>query len=117
MATASHCVGLTLPGMIDEPGSFDGIVNSAKPARGPHDIRRMSFAILYRDTARLRSVPESATKSSCAPCTANLLGALTNGNLASFAIWAEAAAPKSGAVLIPVPTAVPPRARRYTPFR
>ena len=46
MVSASHWVGLTLPGMIDEPGSFSGISSSAKPARGPHDIRRMSLAIL-----------------------------------------------------------------------
>src|SRR5437588_12314664 len=36
----------TLPGMIEEPGSFSGIDNSANPARGPQDIRRMSLAIL-----------------------------------------------------------------------
>jgi hypothetical protein len=43
---ASHCVGLTLPGMIEEPGSFAGITNSEMPARGPQDKNRMSFAIL-----------------------------------------------------------------------
>jgi FixJ family two-component response regulator len=31
---------LTLPGMIEEPGSFSGMLSSANPARGPHDIRR-----------------------------------------------------------------------------
>src|SRR5580698_4300786 len=46
MVTASAWVGFTLPGMIDEPGSFAGITNSAKPARGPQDISRMSLAIL-----------------------------------------------------------------------
>jgi len=30
----------------NEPGSFSGILSSANPARGPHDISRMSFAIL-----------------------------------------------------------------------
>ena len=30
--------------MIDEPGSFFGISNSAKPARGPHDMSLMSLA-------------------------------------------------------------------------
>jgi hypothetical protein len=35
MVSASHWVGLILPGMIDEPGSFSGIFSSAKPARGP----------------------------------------------------------------------------------
>jgi hypothetical protein len=32
---ASDCVGLIFPGMIDEPGSFSGIFNSAMPPRGP----------------------------------------------------------------------------------
>jgi hypothetical protein len=39
---SAACVRLTFPGMIDEPGSFFGISNSAKPARGPHDISLMS---------------------------------------------------------------------------
>ena len=30
----------------NEPGSFAGITSSAKPARGPHDMSRMSLAIL-----------------------------------------------------------------------
>src|SRR5260370_1036316 len=42
--------------MIEEPGSFSGIDNSANPARGPQDTRRMSLAILQRDTARVRRV-------------------------------------------------------------
>jgi hypothetical protein len=29
MVSASHCVGFTLPGMIEDPGSFSGIFNSA----------------------------------------------------------------------------------------
>src|SRR5205807_1050125 len=35
MVSASHCVGLILPGMIDEPGSFSGMRSSANTARGP----------------------------------------------------------------------------------
>jgi hypothetical protein len=46
MVSASHWVGLTFPGMIEEPGSFSGISSSANPARGPQDISRMSLAIL-----------------------------------------------------------------------
>ncbi len=42
------CVGLTLPGMIDEPGSFSGKINSPRPERGPEPSRRMSLAILKR---------------------------------------------------------------------
>ena len=32
MVMASHCVGLTLPGMIEEPGSFSGMISSPKSA-------------------------------------------------------------------------------------
>src|SRR5262249_30040477 len=46
IASASHWVGLTLPGMIEDPGSFSGIDSSENPARGPHDTNRMSLAIL-----------------------------------------------------------------------
>jgi hypothetical protein len=46
IVNASAWVGFTLPGMIEEPGSFSGICSSAKPARGPQDISRMSLAIL-----------------------------------------------------------------------
>ena len=42
--------------------------------------------------------------------------ALRNGNPVNFAISAAASAPNPGAALMPVPTAVPPSARRYTPF-
>ena len=35
MVTASHWVGSTLPGMIDEPGSFSGKCSSPNPVRGP----------------------------------------------------------------------------------
>ena len=35
MVSASACVGLTLPGMIELPGSFSGIAISPMPQRGP----------------------------------------------------------------------------------
>ena len=47
----------------------------------------------------MRSVPESCTSASCAPCTVNLFGALTNGSPVSFAISAAAASPKPGAAV------------------
>src|SRR5258708_6873298 len=48
---ASDCVGFTLPGMIDEPGSFSGIVISASPHFGPDAIQRTSLAIFIRAQA------------------------------------------------------------------
>ncbi len=44
--TASGTTGLTLPGMIDEPGWRSGRRSSRRPARGPEPIQRMSLAIL-----------------------------------------------------------------------
>ena len=35
IVTASDCVGLILPGMIEEPGSLAGKINSPYPALGP----------------------------------------------------------------------------------
>ena len=55
MVMASDCVGLTLPGMIDEPGSFSGRLSSPIPERGPLASQRRSFAIFVRLTARVAS--------------------------------------------------------------
>ena len=44
--TASQITGLTLPGMIDEPGCRSGMRISASPARGPEPISRRSLQIL-----------------------------------------------------------------------
>jgi len=45
MVSISHCVGLTLPGMILLPGSFAGSWTSPMPHRGPLPNNRTSFAI------------------------------------------------------------------------
>src|SRR5918996_2200954 len=50
--------GLTLPGIIDEPACTARIRISANPAVGPEAIIRISFAILLRSIARLRSADE-----------------------------------------------------------
>ena len=51
MVSISAWVGLTLPGMIELPGSFSGSFNSPSPQRGPEPSSRMSLAILVSDTA------------------------------------------------------------------
>lgn len=53
---ASTCVGLTLPGIIELPGSFAGITSSPIPQRGPDDRNRISFAILWMLVARFVKV-------------------------------------------------------------
>src|ERR1700684_515860 len=55
MVSASHCVGFTLPGMIDEPGSFSGRISSPIPARGPEASQRMSLAIFINGAASVLS--------------------------------------------------------------
>ena len=55
MVSISACVGLTLPGMIELPGSFSGIVSSPRPERGPDASQRMSFAIFISETATVLS--------------------------------------------------------------
>ncbi|MNW01518.1 hypothetical protein D3C71_1971620 [compost metagenome] len=54
---ASLCVGLTLPGIIELPGSFSGIVISPIPQRGPLDSQRTSLAIFIKFAASAFSAP------------------------------------------------------------
>ncbi|MBL3670548.1 inorganic phosphate transporter [Streptomyces sp. M2CJ-2] len=79
MTIASHWVGLTLPGMIEEPGSFAGRFSSARPQRGPEASRRMSSAIFISGTARARSPAEAPSTASRPPWAANLFCAVVNG--------------------------------------
>src|ERR1035438_123594 len=79
MVIASHWVGLTLPGMIEEPGSFSGRVSSPRPQRGPEASQRMSLAIFMSEAARVFSAPLAKTISSWAERAANLLGCERNG--------------------------------------
>ena len=80
MVRASDCVGLTLPGMIEEPGSFSGMGSSPRPQRGPEASQRTSFAIFISEAARVFSAPLAYTTSSCAERAANLLGCERNGS-------------------------------------
>ena len=54
----SHYVGLTFPGMIEEPGSFSGSESSPRPQRGPEPRNLMSLAIFIRVTARVLRAPD-----------------------------------------------------------
>ena len=51
------CVGFTLPGMIELPGSFSGMVISPRPERGPDASQRTSLAIFIEAAARVLSAP------------------------------------------------------------
>ena len=115
MVMASHCVGFTLPGMIEEPGSFSGMCSSPRPQRGPEASQRMSLAIFMSEPASVVMAPWANTSSSCAESAANLLGCERNGRCVSSAILRAARSANSGCALRPVPTAVPPMARSYRP--
>ena len=78
MVTASDCVGLTLPGMMEEPGSFSGMAISPRPLRGPEASQRTSLAIFIRLAASVLSAPWACTKPSHEASDSNLLGEVTN---------------------------------------
>ncbi len=79
MTMASHWVGLTLPGMIEEPGSLAGRISSLRPHRGPEASHRMSLAIFISGTATARSPADAPTMASRPPWAANLFPAVRNG--------------------------------------
>ena len=79
MVRASHCVGFTLPGMIEEPGSLSGINNSPIPQRGPEDSILISLAIFIKDTATVFKAPCASTIASCAASASNLFSAVIKG--------------------------------------
>jgi hypothetical protein len=108
MVSISHWVGLTLPGMIELPGSFAGSDSSPRPERGPDARKRISLAILLSATASVLSAPEKDTSPSFAASCSKVLGAGSKAKpVISLIARAISAAQPSGA-LSPVPTAVPP---------
>src|SRR5437868_1959574 len=66
MSIISDITGLTLPGMIEEPGWVAGMEISPMPQRGPLASQRMSLAILLRETAIVLRNPEHSTTPSLA---------------------------------------------------
>ena len=117
IVTASDWVGLTLPGIIDEPGSLAGSTSSPYPALGPDPKNLISFAIFIRHTAVVFSVPEKLTISSCAAKAANLFFDGLNGSLVILLISLTIFLSKFFFVFNPVPTAVPPWAKLYISLR
>ena len=57
IVSASDCVGFTLPGMIELPGSFSGITISPRPERGPDASQRTSLAIFISAVASVLIAP------------------------------------------------------------
>ena len=115
MVTASHWVGLTLPGMIELPGSFSGIVISPRPERGPEAIQRMSLAIFISAAASVFSAPWAESRASWPASAANLFSAVRNGSASVCSSSVAMRVAYSGWAFRPVPTAVPPAASCSTP--
>ena len=55
----SAMTGLTLPGMIDDPGCSAGSRSSEMPVRGPDASSRKSLAMRLKSMASARSAPDS----------------------------------------------------------
>ena len=113
MVIASHWVGFILPGIIDDPGSFEGIIISPIPERGPLASQRMSFAILNSDPAIVFNDPDNSTIQSWAPKASNLFSAVLNGRFVIEDISFATSSAYPLKEFIPVPTAVPPIAVSY----
>ena len=112
MHTASGITGLTLPGMMLEPGCSAGRAISPRPASGPEFIQRKSLPILVSDTAITRSWPDSSQAVSWLARLSKKFGLGTRRSpLRRDRLRAKRPA-KRGCALMPVPTAVPPCARR-----
>ena len=108
MAVASGMTGLTLPGMIEEPGCSASSSISPRPANGPEFIQRRSLAIFISDTAVAFNWPETATAVSWEPISANrFLPGVNFTPVKRLSCWLKRLA-NSGCALTPVPTAVPP---------
>ena len=105
---ASHWVGLTLPGMILEPGSFSGRDSSPRPHLGPEPRNRMSLPIFINETATVFRQPPMWTTASWAASASNLLGAVTNDLPVISETFSATASAKPTLEFRPVPTAVPP---------
>ena len=73
--------------LIDDPGSFDGKINSPyAPALGPDPKNLISLAIFIKLTAAVFIVPEKFTIASWAAKAANLFFAGLNGSFVIFLI-------------------------------
>ena len=61
IVNASDWVGFTFPGIIEDPGSLAGRINSPIPLLGPEPNMRMSLPIFISDTATVFNAPCAST--------------------------------------------------------
>ncbi len=108
MSVASGTTGLTLPGMIDEPGCRSGMCSSPRPVFGPEPIHRRSLLIFVSETAIVRRAPDASTRPSRLACASKWSFASVIGSSVSSTMSSMTFCGKPSGVLMPVPTAVPP---------
>ena len=113
MVTCSHWVGLTLPGMMEEPGSLAGMLISPRPTRGPDASHRTSLAIFIMSQASALTAPWATTISSLEVSAWNLFSAVTNALPVRAETFSATLTSKPSGAFSPVPTAVPPRASAF----
>src|SRR5690625_4795537 len=112
--TASTMTGLTLPGIIDDPGWRSGMLSSPRPVFGPDPIQRRSLLIFNNEYAMLRSWLEASTNPSRLAWASKWLRASVIAKPDSSDKISMTRCEKPMGVLIPVPTAVPPNGTSAT---
>ena len=86
--SASHGLGLILPGMMDEPGSFSGILSSTIATLGPLAYQRTSLTIFINAPASLRTLRPRRAQTvprSCSLQTQMVDGSLQRSDGSDFA--------------------------------
>ncbi len=86
------------------------MIISPIPDLGPEAIIRISFAILFKETATCFKAPCVSTNASCAAKASNLFLAVINGIFVKSAMYLATKTSYPLGVFKPVPTAVPPKA-------
>src|SRR5436305_13400721 len=100
--------GLTLPGMIDEPGCIGGRKISFSPQRGPDDIQRRSLQILEICTAARFMVPAICANEPESCVASTRFSAFFSGRPVASARHFVTRSAYPGGLQIPVPMAVAP---------
>ena len=116
MVSISVWVGLTLPGMIELPGSLVGSTSSPMPERGPLPSRRMSLAIFVSATASVPSVARQLHQRIVRGERLELVRRGAEGDTGQAGDLRDDGGIEPGGALSPVPTAVPPCASSSSSF-
>lgn len=116
MSKASRIEGLTLPGMMEDPGCTGGSSISMRPALGPMFISLRSELRFRRVTAMDRIAADKSRKAFMLLAPSVRFFADLSLCPLSLLRWAVTSCLYLGSVLIPVPTAVPPRLMVYSSF-